>query len=571
MEEKRSTTKYRSVQEARKRDYEDGQNPKVYSIIKDYSSNEEPPKGEPQCKCAKCGTVFDQDYYADRNTYSAFKTCHRCRVMQSKKKESKVKGENDEISVAKLPFEMYPWQEEEFEAFKTHRFLVWALGNRAGKDFTANMFGIWYFVQCLNENRHIEQPTMAPSVLWWIVAPNERLAKQNWRDLKKQFPKDWIVACDNTNMVMETICGGVIEVRSAYDPEQLVGSGVDLCTVTEAARIKDLLVAVANIEARLNSPQRGLASDRKGAMYGCGKMIINSTPLGKNGFYTVFCWGSKEHPNYSSGWHSVQLPWTCNLANEQLAKTIVHTKYGEMTYEEDIRRRIGDRTFRQNYKADFLAGDGSVFKDFEEKCCVNVFAPEMKLDTDEKRKEFTLEWQKPNPLHHYRIGYDPATGSSEDNPTIVIRDMATNRIVRQFNMYGKNYDSQYSFIASWSAIYNHAPCAWLRTGHTAIEGQLVLKGVREIPLDEQGQNKAKYVQSLELAVQNSAVQVLLDGSEDAQTLMYQMNDYTEKNGQYSNQEMDHDDYVSAMYAAYFDYSIIEQKMPFSNRISGVRK
>jgi len=64
---------------------------------------------------------------------------------------------------------------------------------------------------------------------------------------------------------------------------------------------------------------------------------------------------------------------------------------------------------------------------------------------------------------------------------------------------------------------------------------------------------------------------LLDGSEDAQTLMYQMNDYTEKNGQYSNQEMDHDDYVSAMYAAYFDYSIIEQKMPFSNRISGVRK
>lgn len=58
--EKRSTTKYRAVQEARKRDFEEGQNPKVYSIIKDYSDNEEPPKGEPQCKCAKCGTVFDQ-------------------------------------------------------------------------------------------------------------------------------------------------------------------------------------------------------------------------------------------------------------------------------------------------------------------------------------------------------------------------------------------------------------------------------------------------------------------------------------------------------------------------------
>ena len=148
--------------------------------------------------------------------------------------------------------------------------------------------------------------------------------------------------------------------------------------------------------------------------------------------------------------------------------------------------------------------------------------------------------------------------------------MATNKIVRQFNMYGKDYDAQYDFIASWSALYNYAPCAWLRTGHTAIEGQLAKRGVREIPLDEQGQNKAQYVQSLELAVQNSDVHVLLDGSEEAQTLLYQMSDYTEKGGKYSNQQMENDDYVSAMYAAYFDYSLVEQKIPYVIRIAGVK-
>lgn len=105
-----------------------------------------------------------------------------------------------------------------------------------------------------------------------------------------------------------------------------------------------------------------------------------------------------------------------------------------------------------------------LFSKTSKKSAVSMYSRRNRLDTDEKRKEYTLEWQKPNPLHHYRIGYDPATGSS-NNPTIVIRDMATNRIVRQFNMYGKNYDAQYSFIASWSAMYNHAPCAWLRTGH----------------------------------------------------------------------------------------------------------
>lgn len=573
MEEKRSTTKYKSVQEARKRDEANGEAPKVYSILRDYSSEEELPKGEPTKKCEKCGTVFDQDYRADINAYSNFKTCHKCRSAMARRKEQKVRSaqSENEVTVATLPIDLYPWQVTARQEFRTHRFSVWALGNRTGKDFTANVLGIEYFIDCINENRHINHPEMAPSVLWWIVAPNERLAKQNWRDLKKQFPRDWIVACDNTNMAMETVFGGVIEVRSAYDPEQLVGSGVDLCTITEAARIKDLLVAVANIEARLNSPQRGLAKDRNGAAYGCGKMIINSTPIGKNQFYTVFCWGCKDHPNYSSNWNSTQLPWTANPVNEQLAKTKIQTKYGEMTYEDDLRRKLGERIYKQNYLADFLSGDGSVFKDFEEKCCVNVFDPSLQLKSDEQRKEFISQWQNPVPMHHYRIGYDPATGSSEDNPTIIIRDMANNRIVRQFNMYGKNYDDQYAFIAYWSKYYNHAPCAWLRTGHTAIEGQLMKKGVREIPLDEQGHNKAQLVQSLELAVQNQDVQVLIDGSEDAQTLMFQMSDYTEQSGKYSNQEMEHDDFVSAMYAAYFDYSIVEQKMPFSNRISGVRK
>lgn len=430
------------------------------------------------------------------------------------------------------------------------------------------MLSIWYFTQCLNENRHIEHPEMAPSVLWWIIAPTEPMAKQNWRDLKKQFPKEWIVAISNSTMSMETIGGGIIEVRSAYNPESLVGVGLDLVTITEAARISDLDVVWANLEARLGSPGRGLEIDRKGKTYGQGKAIINSTPIGKNYFYEMWKWGQKSSSTYSSAWVSYQLPWTCNPSNEELAHTIIKTKYGEMTYEEDMRRRMGERLYRQNYLADFLAMDGTVFKDVEEKCVTNVF--NLGLGESERNK-YIKDWIEPVPYHNYRIGYDPATGSSADSPTIIVRDKNTNRVVYVEDLYGKNYDQQWDEIAYVSKRYNYAECAWLRTGHTAVENQLAKRGVIEIPLDEQHGKKGEYIQSLERAIQNNDYHVLLDGTEQLQRLVLQMADYSEHDGKYSNEQQEHDDFVSACYAAWYDYTVESEKRFYCGLMGSVNR
>ena len=458
----------------------------------------------------------------------------------------------DKIIVEKSQCKIYHFETQDHTFVQNNQ-----IQHNSGKDFCANMIAIEYFVECLNENRYIEKPEMAPSVLWWIIAPTEPMAKQNWRDLKKQFPKDWIVACSDSTFQMETIGGGIIEVKSAYNPESLVGVGLDLVTITEAARIDynkpgSLALVWANLEARLGSPGRGLDRDRKGKTYGVGKAIINSSPLGKNYFYEMFKWGQKGSDTYDSNWYSIQEPWTCNPSNQELAKSIVKTKYGNMTYEESLRRRLGDRKYRENYLADFLAGDGSVFKEFEEKCVVNVFNLGL---NEEERKNFIADWQTPKAGHIYRIGYDPATGSSGDDPAIVIRDKINNNIVWQESLYGKNYEQQWDRIAYLSRLYNYAECAWLRTGHTSIENQLSKRGVLEIPLDEQGGKKGEYVQSLESAVQNGIVKVLADGKEESQTLILQMNDYTEVNKKYSNNTMEHDDYVSAMYAAFYDFNI----------------
>ena len=80
-----------------------------------------------------------------------------------------------------------------------------------------------------------------------------------------------------------------------------------------------------------------------------------------------------QYDDYSSDWVSFSLPWTVNPANAEKAKEIIHTKYGDITYEESLRRRIGDRMYRQNYLADFLAGSGQVFADFQDKCCEDIY------------------------------------------------------------------------------------------------------------------------------------------------------------------------------------------------------
>lgn len=440
--------------------------------------------------------------------------------------------------------------------------------HNCGKDRYTIMTGIRYFVECLNENRHVENPEMVPSVLWWQIAPTEKMAKQNWRELKQYMPKEWIVGCSDSTYTMQTIGGGVIEVRSAYDPESLVGVGLDLVTITEAARIADLPTVWANVEARLNSPGRGRAKDRNGKSYGFGKAIINSSPIGKNYFYQLYKFGQKNSSEYSSNWISYQLGWRANPFMNELADTIVETRFGEMTYEEDLRRKIGDRLFRQNYEGDFLAMDGTVFKEFSAKCVEDVF--NMGLNK-KQREEYIRKWKIPIPYHTYRIGYDPATGSSSDTPAVLVRDKTTNQVACVVSLYGKNYEQQWDEIAYISRHYNYAECVWLRTGHTAIENQLAKRGVVEIPIDEQGGKKAQYIQSLERAIQNMDLKVLLDGSEDIQTFILQMEDYTEKDGKYSNESQEHDDFVSACYAAYYDYSIQEEKVAYCPLMGSVSR
>ena len=515
-------------------------------------------------KCSREYTITINDAdYINKLGYSCVKKKHKPTYYV---KPDSIYTKVNSVSVSQQNTTVYfiSTYDESLSCFNT-------LNGNTGKDRFSMMALIKYFVECLNENRQIDAPDMVPPVYGWILAPTERLARQNWRELRQYFPKEWVVACSDSSYQMETIGGGVLEVRSAYSPSELVGVGLDIIVATEASQFKDLNLAWANLEARLNSPGRGRAIDRAGHKYGQGKAIINSTPdpnNSKNFFYEMFCYGQPTSDLYSSLWWSCQFPWTRNPANAELAKSIIHSKYGDITYEENLRRRIGERNYRTLYLADFNAATGSVFNNFDVNCVVNPFVGEMATD-EKKRKEFIDNWKSVKPLHNYVGGYDPATGSSGDSPAFVIRDLVTNEITRVYDLYGKNYEAQWDFIASICKMFNNAPIYWLRTGHTAIEGQFQKRGIYEVPIDENGNHKSELIQKLVLAVENGDIHVLNDNTMETQTLIFQMQDYTETNGKFSNKSQPHDDFVSALYAAFSDYVIADIPVSYCGLMGGI--
>ena len=430
-----------------------------------------------------------------------------------------------------------------------------AVIRQCGKDRMANMEMIFQYAQLIQEQRHIKNPNLVPAILMWIVAPTFPMAQQNWRELKHFFPKEWVVSISEGTMTMQCAYGAIIEVRSAHDPESLVGVGLDFVTITEAARIRELETVWGNLEDRLNSPHRGIGGDRCG---GNGHAIINSSPRGKDYFYKMWTWGQRDNSNYDGNFISYKLPTTENPEMAALYSKPVTTKTGEIiTYGESLKRRKG-RKFLQDNMAEFIGVGGVVFEGFSEKCVFDPFSSST-LQGSKERKEFIDKWKKPKPYHTYRLGYDPATGSGTDDPTLIVLENETKNVVNAFNMYGKIDDVQWNFVAMQARIYNNAEICILKNGFLTVPSQLRKRGCLVTERGENGANKADLVQGLRTAVQNGDVHVCMDGTQEIEDLIAQIEDYTEHaNGRYSNQTQPHDDYVSALYATYYDYNTVEE-------------
>lgn len=250
------------------------------------------------------------------------------------------------------------------------RFKVSACGRRFGKTLAAS-------------GEAVRRAAQGERV-WW-VAPTYDVTKRGWRgvtQLAHQIPGAEIRRGDREIMFAS---GGEIAFKTANTNASLLGEGLDYLIIDEAALVP---------EDAWTRDLRPSLSDRQG-----GALFI-STPRGRNWFWRAWMYGQDpERPE----WQSWRLPTS---ANPYIAASEI----------EAARDLLPQRTFEQEYLAQFLEDGGAVFRNLT--ACA------------------TVEPGQPQPQHQYIFGVD--WGKENDFTVIAVIDRDTRECVHieRFNQIG---------------------------------------------------------------------------------------------------------------------------------------
>lgn len=271
---------------------------------------------------------------------------------------------------------VFPWQAKEHA--RTERFLVWDCGRRAGKSKSGG--------------REAALQTLVPESYIWIVGPEMDLAEKEFRvvwdiTVRKGIPGHKVVGKSKREHWIEFENGSFIECRSEENPEQLIGEGVDLMIVVEAARLKPL-----TWEELL----RPTLADKP------GRAIFSSTPRGRNFFYRLWTYGQSAKAADDAGedprdWHSVKVP---SSANPLILRSEIERV--ERKVREDP---IANLVLSQEWLAEFITYAGIVFPEFS----TNVHVRRNPFVVGQK----TMLWVDPGITNPYAVLLVQVTGDEE--------------------------------------------------------------------------------------------------------------------------------------------------------------
>ena len=513
--------------------------------------------------CKECGATFEQGYRVNPKTkqkvFNKYKYCPKCRQKKDR--------EEERTTSVKVKYNPYKWQRE-FHNSKA-RCKVVSGAARSGKDFSFDKEFTKDFVEMLNEDRPY---SLIPRVHGWIVGPTYKILAQIERNFMKNFPRDLVVNYDKEEHVIETINGGLIEFRSADDPDSLVSVGLDIVYITEAARIKQFDVVIGNLTDRIESPGRG--RNGKG-----GYVLINSSPRGRTFFNEVCKWGIKGGPKQRPEWETWYISrWDNPTFADRRYKVFDDRIYkwvekgddpylqNKRTYEEDLMLSRSEWQYKEDILGIPSDEAGTQFPNFREKA---VKERENNITKDEFIR-MKQELKTPKPYYTYSIGYDPA--KQIDGAWILVYCEQTGEVCEVIKLQGVNYTTQINnYIKPLVEKWNYAMVRYGKTGlGEALEDLFTMAGIAAIAYPEQGKNKEKLVENLTTLV-NDGKFVIYNYDDLAEELVRQFEDYTYamsekgKTITYSNGTSGmHDDGVSAAYFAVADVVVsnVEEAINF---------
>lgn len=214
------------------------------------------------------------------------------------------------------------------------------------------------------------------------MAPSYKVAAVGWRLIRSLALQIAGTMVRDGDMLATFPGGGTVQVRSADNPDSLRGEGLDFVVIDECAYVA---------EAAWQEALRPALSDR------LGRAMFISTPSGRNWFWRCYQRGLE-----GGEWKSWSFPTSDN-------------PYIAPSEIEEARGDLPERIFRQEYLAEFLEGEGTVFRNIA--ACLN--APE------------TTPAEHVG--HHLVMGVDWAKQSDFTCLSVVCRDCRTEVARDRFN------------------------------------------------------------------------------------------------------------------------------------------
>ena len=220
----------------------------------------------------------------------------------------------------------------------------------------------------------------------WYVAPTYKAAKEiAWDMLIASIPREYIHKTNETTLTLELINGSTISLKGAEKPDNLRGRSLDFVVLDEFADMRP--------EAWYEVLRPSL-SDRQ------GNALFIGTPKGRNHFYDLWTKGADENLD----WRSFQY-------------TTIEGGHVDQQEIESAKRDLDERTFNQEYQAQFVNYSGIIYYNFN-------------------REESVARCKDDGSLLHVGMDFnlDPMSA------VLAIREGSTIKIVDEIVIFGSNTD-----------------------------------------------------------------------------------------------------------------------------------
>lgn len=378
---------------------------------------------------------------------------------------------NNQTTEIKLP----PLHQSQYEiASSSARFKVVAAGRRFGKSQLGS-------ATCV-------RVAASGGQAWW-VAPNYLTGEAGWdviRDLcyqlKKAIPE--IRIYDSQPYTVRFPSGGMVQIRSAEDPQKLRGKGLNYVVLDECAFMQ---------EAVWEDAIRPALMDKQGAA------LFISTPFGKNWFYNLYQLALKQQREVGEG-KLTKAAW----------QPFHYTTYDNPFVPNDeidgLRETMSKLRFDREILAEFVDGEGEVFRGIDTASVAPmgaVFRPD----------------------HSYVLGVD--LGRTHDYTVISVIDATTKQEVDMDRFNNLSWEFQRGRIRMMSDRW-HASVVWVERnsfGDPNIEA-LQQEGLPVMPFYTTWQSKEPLILGLALGIERGDLEILPNTHPHAAQANRELGDYT---------------------------------------------